>query len=75
MNWNNFCNEFFKKLWKNSTIWNIKRFFGDSFVQTNQQSSVLYYRLLDFSTLKFQMHIENIILNFLKPLTLLGARQ
>ena len=75
MNWNNFCNEFFKKLWKNSTTWNIKRLFGDSFVQTNQQSSVLYYRLLDFSTLKFQMHIENIILNFLKPLTLLGARQ
>jgi hypothetical protein len=53
----------------------VKRLFGDSFVQTNQQSSVLYYRLLDFSTLKFQMHIENIILNFLKPLTLLGARQ
>ena len=36
MNWNNFCKEFCKKLWKNNT-WNIKRLVDESFVQSNQR--------------------------------------
>ena len=32
---------------KKNNAWNIKRFVGDSFVQMNQPSSVLYYRLMN----------------------------
>ena len=34
---------------KKNNAWNIKRFVGDSFVQMNQPSSVLYYRLTNFN--------------------------
>ena len=31
--------------YEKNNAWNIKRLVGDSFVQMNQQSSILYYRL------------------------------
>ena len=46
--WNDFCKEFFKKLWKKNNTWNIRRLVDESFVPANQQTSVLYWRLSDF---------------------------
>ena len=46
-----FTKNFARTYEKNSNTWNIKCLVGDSFVQTNQQSSVLYYKLTDFMIL------------------------
>ena len=48
-NWNNFCKEFCKKLWKKNDTWNIRCLVDKSFVPANQQTRVLYFRLSDFS--------------------------
>ena len=47
MNWNDFCKEFCKKLWKNST-WNIRLLVDESFIQVTQRPSILYWKMLDF---------------------------
>ena len=49
INWNDFCKEFCKKLWKKNHTWNIRRLVDESFVPANQRPSVLYWRLSDFS--------------------------
>ena len=47
--WNNFCKEFCKKWWKKNNTRNIRRLVNESFVPSNQQTSVLYCRLSDFN--------------------------
>ena len=37
INWNNFCKEFCKKLWKKNNTWNIRRLVNESFVPVTQR--------------------------------------
>ena len=49
-NWKDFCKEFFKKLWKKNSTWNIRRLVNETIVPSTQQPSVLYWRFLDLWT-------------------------
>ena len=46
---NDFFKEFCKKLWKKNNVWIISRLVDKSFVPGTQQTSVLYWRLSDFT--------------------------
>ena len=47
INWEGFCKEFFKILWKKNAL-NIRRLVHDLFVPSAQRTSVLFYRLTNF---------------------------
>ena len=47
-NWNDFCKEFCKKLWKKNNTWNIRCMIDETIVPSTQRPSVSYWRLSDF---------------------------
>ena len=48
INWNDFCRELCKILWKKTNTWNIRRLVNDSFVPSGRRTSLLNCKLTDF---------------------------
>ena len=65
-NWNSFCKEFCKKLWKKpNDTWNMGPLVYESFVPANQRTSILYCRFANFKPYKmFFFVISNLLVTF-----------
>ena len=58
-NWNDFCRELCKILWKNNNTWNVRQLVDKLFVPLAQRTNVLYCRLTNFTSISLSRSIFN----------------
>ena len=60
INWNDFCKEFCKKLWKKKNTWNIRRLVDETIIPSTHRPSVLYWRLSDFRKVAHKIQLTTL---------------